>query len=498
MRLSIPKSFYLTTLSLVLLLTSYSYAGTYADSAHGDTTNGVTGRTTGFVVGNCAHCHDQHASRVNVPSTPNNSLRGLSEENLCEDCHGVGGPAKNIQSVIDKTYGHTYLDDVGYSGRHTTSKLELETASTGSTFPGTNRHVECSDCHEPHTAQTGNHTVFTDGNAVSNALSGVWGVEPITDVAWVPATTYTETDPATKEYQICFKCHSYYAFQDADGITALTGPSGVTITDQSMEFSKGNKSAHPVRVGLSSQTGSYAPKNLATSRMVAPWNTSGGSGVGNQTMYCSDCHGNDAATPVGPHGSANPNMIKGTTNYEWPYNVTRGRLWTLADVYYNLHNVGTELLCKKCHSMEVVWDAGESKNIFRNYAHEKHYRRDFKANPWASAYPKYGTGGGESQTDAGYPCITCHIIVPHGSKRSRLIGYESDAAPYSLDEGGGLVWPVVWGFKKVTDPFDDTTKDCSTGYDKGSCYANTTACSTKHDANPGTDCIGGGPVTFDP
>lgn len=467
----VNRSCFHTVLLLFFLFASDSHAGIYADSAHGDPTNGVKNRTTGFETGNCAHCHDQHASRLNTTNTPVSALRGIStastEEDLCLDCHDAGGPATDdIDTVIGKTYSHPVAD---YAWKHTISdtvEKELHTATGNTAFQGTNRHVECSDCHNPHEIGDTDtkHTLNTNLTAGSDQLQGVWGIEPTTDVKWAVPTNFSQIDPATKEYQICFKCHSYYAFQDADGTTALTGPSGTTLTDQAKEFSKGNLSVHPVRVGLDNQTGSYAPKSLTASQMKASWN----SAVGTQTMYCSDCHGTEnTGSAQGPHGSTNTFMLKGesgaSNNYAyWPAN-SAGDYFTLKRLVLNTGSDQNFILCKKCHSLYPGGTYKEKQaGGFYNYVHDKHYDKDFNSS--------YGGFSGNGNI----PCVACHTPVVHGSQHSRLIGYVTDPAPYTVTIGGAT-FPVLKGFKKAIDPSSGSYPS-NNGYDKENCWITGTTC----------------------
>ncbi len=143
-----------------------------------------------------------------------------------------------------------------------------------------NRHAECTDCHNPHrvtknrlantdpfnpdAAGTHDHNLesaATHSNLISGVLRGTWGVEPIygstafssspmafTVKKGVPPSGIGALDSVsetyvTREYQICLKCHSNYAFSDLDppalGHNGGTTPgtNGMThYTNQAMEF----------------------------------------------------------------------------------------------------------------------------------------------------------------------------------------------------------------------------------------------------------------------
>lgn len=365
----------------------------------------------------CRSCHDSHGGG-GVPF-----LLAAAEENTCfaAGCHGARRPGestKNIQSSLEKLYAHP---TVSADGRHRNPDLPEN-------LNDPNRHAECGDCHDPHQAQAGLHT--PGSNAVSPVLRGAPGVMPSPSPSWSQPAGYSEMRPALQEYQICYRCHSGYALGTVPGgVSLITGPSGVPITDQAMEFNPANASAHPVQVASGMRSGSPAPRELSPRAMSAPWTLTGA-----QTMYCGDCHGNDEETsstvPQGPHGSEKRFMLTGRGTY-WPASAGGG-LWTLFDLRHDRNNWQNDLFCANCH---VLARGG----VFLNNVHEA---------------PQHQ---GQRVT-----CVTCHVTVPHGSRRSRLIGYASDPAPYNYLGSGTLDRLVVTGFRKAAGPASYVKADCST------------------------------------
>ncbi|MDA8244850.1 MAG: hypothetical protein M0025_12130 [Elusimicrobia bacterium] len=376
----------------------------------------------------CRNCHRSHGASA----TQAYILRG-AEEATCYQCHGnppLAG-ARNMQALFLKASRHP---------TETVSARHKDPETDGSNFtysPLNNRHAECQDCHNPHQAKTGTHTA--PANNISNVLLGQWGVEPSDGAIWTAAIAYVRQVFANttgyKEYQLCLKCHSYYAFG------AIPAPN---ITDQTVEFNINNKAAHPVRAGLSGQTGSVAPKALTAGQMSAPWTT-----AGTQTMYCSDCHDSDvAADPKGPHGSAGTWLKKGPNVY-WPRDAALA-LYTLgANNTTDAHLAG--LFCRNCHPLRSA-----TANTWYNNAHQEH------------------SGAQVSNV----PCVACHVVVPHGSRRGRLIGYAAESAPYNNNGAGTLEKLVLSGFKKATTPV---------GYVTGNCYSTVAGCSSVHTNAGGYD-----------
>ncbi len=387
----------------------------WSDAIHRTSTQGYTppGQAA-TTVGEwaCRNCHISH-NGLGVPY-----LLRYVEENTCYDagCHGstvTGANTKNIQSEYDKIYDHPTNT---VTGKHRDPDDPVSVNSP-------NRHAECQDCHNPHRAQKGLHTVGS--SAVSGVLLGVRGVLPGLADSWTQPTTYTEINPAIDENQICLKCHSSYAFgQVPNGVSTIIGPSGQNETDQAMEFNPQNGSAHPVRSSLNNQIGSSMPRPLAVTAMTSDWGN-----VGTQTMYCSDCHGNDlptsATTPQGPHGSNNKFMLTGQGKY-WPLN-RFDQLWSLADILNNQNNWQTDLFCANCHTLFT--NGNFANNVHAASAHQA----------------------------SGVTCVTCHVVVPHGAAHGRLIGYAADPAPYNYN-GNSL---VITDFQKASDPTQYTSNNCS-------------------------------------
>ena len=334
------------------------------------------------------------------------------------------------------------------------SQLLLGKTDTG------NRHAECTDCHNPHRVMkntlfngTGSDLSSTHdhgtahSNIASGALRGTFGVEPLYGSAVFPtlptsylvkqgdggtgAGTSVNSTWVTREYQVCLKCHSDYGYTDnnvyptgsrpalgsAGGGTA-PGTNGLTqFTNQAVEFhaplfhkgevttsdsgagsgftNNNHRSWHPV---IDDTGRTPAVRQASASAWLTPWN----SDVGNQTMYCSDCHGSDTApttvvpggnNPWGPHGSTHDFILKGNWDDQ-----TGGQT---RDVPATDPNNG---LCFKCHD-------------FRTYADRNGDNNDS------------GFGGSKSNNLHAFHtdkigqmhCTWCHVAVPHGWKNKALL-----------------------------------------------------------------------------
>ena len=232
----------------------------------------------------CENCHRPH-----MAGGKQGLLNYAVEENNCYSCHNGNVAAKNIQAEF-------------------TSKISIHpvAANTGVHDPAESaviqtRHVECSDCHNPHAsnASTG---------LLAGSLTGVRGVNG----------SGSEVKPATSEYQICFRCHA-----DSSNQPAPRTARQIVQINTRLEFATTNPSFHPIE---------GPGKSAKVPSLIAPLTTA-------STIKCSDCHNNNAGPgaggtgPAGPHGSTNPTLL------ERPYATATP---TAGDI------------CYKCHSQSVV------------------------------------------------------------------------------------------------------------------------------------------------
>jgi len=337
------------------------------------------------------------------------------------------------------------------------------------------RHAECTDCHNPHRVirnrlfnanpaapdASGTHrhdttTGYTHTNIASGVLRGSWGVEPSyagTSFHTLPsgytvkrgdpgasADTSVSASYVTREYQVCLKCHSDYGYADnnvypAGNRPALRrtggtppGTNNLTVyTNQAKEFqapashqggataansgagsnyaTNNHRSWHPV-IGPTGRNGA----NAAAFR--APW----GNAIGTQTMYCSDCHGENtpegtvvpaAGVANGPHGSANNFLLKG----QW--NNTVG-----AD---NRGDTGPNPngLCFKCHNPNTYAN--------RNGTGQTGFSNGSQGNLHAFHTDKIER----------IRCNWCHVAVPHGWKNKALLVNLNDVGEEAGQPAGG-------------------------------------------------------------
>lgn len=423
----------LSLIAILSLSTRLAAAGTYANSAHGGEGTPANGlsrtATTDYLPGNCAHCHEQHASiNGNEPSPvggPGPYLGMALEQNLCLECHKTGGSSDNgtpddIATDMNKTHRHDgTLSDT------------LHRFAENFTDFTTSPHVECTDCHSPHVGRQGNHQDGTNyqgpsGNLIDTGsgrspLEGVKGAAQGYGGAttnWsAPNQGSYSLQTATKEYEICFKCHSGANpnWASWDGVGAAEW------SDVGLEFNTKNHSFHPL-VGALDVAGTGSSK-LAAAQLTNGWSPG-------DTMYCSDCHGNVGAGIVqGPHGSATKWMLDGP-NTAWPYTSSTNN-GTGSGTPFTLGGTTSNLFCLNCHPAPT---AAASNNVHQENNH------------------------------SAVACVECHIRVPHGGKVSRLINAnDSGALParYFPDGNNGGTAKVL-KFSKNADKDNYAKGNCAT------------------------------------
>ena len=360
------------------------------------------------------------------------------------------------------------------------------------------RHAECTDCHNPHrvvkrrsVTQTnanggmdpeGTHrheNGITHTNLASGVLRGIWGVEPqyssqsfhtdpsgFTIKRGEPTSTNTAVTNTwlTREYQVCLKCHSNFAFPNGYNGPPPLGGSGLTpsgtngmtrYTNVAREYnSPSNHAGEPRSVGSSGGAAYNANNHRSWHPVMQPTGRSAGSrnassslwirpfrALGTQTMYCTDCHGSNTANgtvvpggsqpngPVwGPHGSNNNFLLKGP----WSGGRTNGT-----------GQGQPSHLCFKCHDYTQYADPNNTGPLNSGFA--------------VGGGGGGGMGGGgmgcmgggmmcmgmmaggmnnlhifHANQVSNFRCNLCHVAVPHGWKNKNFLVNLNDVGP----EGG--------------------------------------------------------------
>ncbi|MBI5945397.1 MAG: S8 family serine peptidase [Chloroflexi bacterium] len=362
--------------------------------------------------GSCLDCHDSgHGSNKTKLLSPWNFVSDgnpvdpmRQEERFCYYCHTTSGVGTNVQSAFS-SYTNTAtrffkhnLDQT--SGPHTADEV------FGTRFGGTNRHVECGDCHGPHEDNSG--TALAPVTKPQNI--GATGVDPVFNGAGAPARFNFISQPAN-EYQVCFKCHSSYTTLPTyvpdgygcatpactggrtfvpDGLRKLTSTNADQIKDTrdlASAFNPANASFHPL-LAAGKNT------NIPAGSFIAGWDSS-------SRVYCSDCHTN--ASPVtganGTHASPLLHILDGSASGSSNYST------------YSFGNepvVPPTEICFKCHDYNTYVDGTASNTLFDN---------------GNNLHAEHMSGGFTITT-----CYTCHNS--HGSAQVHLINFDTNIVSF--------------------------------------------------------------------
>lgn len=247
----------------------------------------------------CESCHRPHTA----PGKARLLNIGTTEEANCLACHSgtVATAAKRIDSELTKVSHHGVAS---YLNVHDAAEANLMGTA----------HVECPDCHNPHSANaTPGSTPGGTTITLAGSLSNVRGID----------IYGTAVSAVTAEYQICFRCHG-----DSTSRTPAPNTPRVWVqTNTRLQFQTSNASYHPI---------AGPGKSSSVPSLILPWTTS-------SVMNCTDCHNNNAGPnaggtgPNGPHGSTNQRLLE--------------RTYSSGFVTESLAN---HALCYKCHSQASI------------------------------------------------------------------------------------------------------------------------------------------------
>ncbi|MHB1590156.1 MAG: hypothetical protein ACYCTW_01275 [Sulfuricella sp.] len=331
-----------------------------------------------------------------------------------------------------------------------------------------NRHAECSDCHNPHRVVNfrdfrgnpvgtitgapdgvGTHphtdTAMNHTNIASGALRGSWGVEPTypsNSFHVMPsAFTVKRGDPGTniditvnatyvtREYQICLKCHSNYGYSDNNVYPIGTRPylgapgtpsgtNGLTIyTNQAKEFQA--PTAHQGEpLSLGTDAGSSDPNyNTNNHRSWHPvMNNTGRTlamrGITGTNPFLLPWGNNVGSSTMycsDCHGSnvSSPTSVipdGGDNGNPWGPHGSNND-FLLNGAWTNATGATANLLCFKCH-LKAAYSGSTNSGRTSGFSNSSY-----------GNLHNYHVGriGKELR------CTWCHVAVPHGWKNKSLL-----------------------------------------------------------------------------
>ncbi len=324
----------------------------------------------------------------------------------------------------------------------------------------TNRHAECTDCHNPHRvtknrrfnddpaipaeAGTHDHTLAqisgrpegVHTNLASGVLRGTWGVEPVYNESATAFTTepidfvVKKGDPpvgggtgvdepyVTREYQVCFKCHSNYSYVTPPPLGANHAggtPPGTnsltTYTNQAMEYLSPDD--HKGEGTPVTPTGAYVDDNPASACAETNW--------GRSTNPTSDARDDFFYVPNPGYLDPNGNCInyRDDNHRAWhPVVKETGRDPATRDadanVWLSPFNAGVgiqTMYCTDCHGSDteqgtVIPRGGEHGNVWGPHGSDNVF---LLKGTWSDQ-----TGENDDDTQANGLCFKCHNFQYYG------------------------------------------------------------------------------------
>ena len=440
----------------------------------------------------CYQCHTNSASSAvtytpltanAVPDIKTDFAMGRhmpiksSEQAAGIEVHDIGGVFNdNIDASCSKTGGKCGKDLIE-------SRTKLGVGAL------TNRHAECSDCHNPHrvvkfrdfrgtagsgtisgvpdAAGTHQHTdtAMNHTNIASGVLRGSWGVEPSygsTLFQSLPSGfSVKRGDPGasanalvtatyvTREYQICLKCHSDYGYSDNN----LPQPSALSI-------GAGNRPLLGAPGTPSGTNGASMYTNQAM-EFQAPVGQAGP--ASNTCINMGNVSGASATYQNCNHRSWHP-VIAATGRTTTTRGMSGGNPWLAP---WN-NQVGTNTMyCSDCHGSKVtsvtsaIPDGGDSgqpwgphgssndfllkgnwtdttgsdANLLCFKCHEKANYTSRNDTGRKSGFYDGSSGKGNlhnfhvDRLGRELRCTWCHVAVPHGWKNKALLVNLRDLGP---------------------------------------------------------------------
>lgn len=381
-------------LALVLTAVMSQWPGSPAPSAGaaGPYSNPHAGGSA--TTDSCAACHRTHDGQTRALVET-----ASAQHAVCLTCHDGTGAATNVGAEFSGAPANDVAAGKYYQHPVMSSSATRHTSGQSDEFAGvSNRHTECTDCHNPHKVNTSLAAAPSPaGWTASGSLAGVTGV----------SQTKLWMNPISNEYQLCLKCHSSY--------TVL--PAGAKDKVAEFDRSTTTGSFHPIEAAGKNTTAAM-DASLAGGKL---WNTF----TSTSTIRCTQCHadsrlvGNPAVpgTPattarLAPHASRNPSLL--IANYN-------GTVLKSKNSAYASYGATDFALCFLCHR-ETPFSSQKSGTTATNFnkgtgadAESLHYKH-------TADIADKGSGGtdikvaGAGQGNA--ICAECHYNS-HGSPTTK-------------------------------------------------------------------------------
>jgi len=416
----------------------------------------------------CEDCHNPHSS-----------VRGGSEEREAE----AGGTNRGAWGVVPT-----------YTTIYNTGTASFTNGSTTVTGTGTGWSSgmvgQWIRCYETATGQTdylgrwykitavGSATSLTISQPYEAPLNSAGTPVNMTGCRYaIAGVTYQRVEEAGRQAEVCFKCHSDYAYNDIPGSIPDFPASNAGFgagrdefetkpgTNVVLEFNPNQLGFHPVMaVGLNRPPAGLNPNwSSSAGRKRIPGTANTYNDLSNtfvdgweftSMVTCNDCHEARVTTdPQGPHGSVNQWILKGVDP-----NVTV----TIANGTVTTPNAGLtgwiaqHYFCYNCHRQDVY--------SINNNATYKTLSRISHVPDNRTHTVDTGPNSGSAHTVWGIGCMHCHggdsLGGMHGSSRGQGEGTRAQGIRLL----NGATWTGITAGAQNSNPTCYTIDNTDTRY----------------------------------
>ncbi|MFZ5993645.1 MAG: cytochrome c3 family protein [Thermodesulfobacteriota bacterium] len=427
----------LITLAICIFLTTNPvYAGTYLDSAHGNTSYGVNrSSTSGYTKGNCGHCHEIHARIEGSEPAPAGgspskftlfyTSHTSQTDSFCFKCHDYTTTVA-ATAIMNRNYsfrggGWTAdtLNDIleAFSNPPSISSHNLDDIKTFTTgrWGYTTDSNPCCACHNPHSAQgdpansgSAAKSAATRGYPVSRptqhatlATWGLWG-----DEAGEKMSDYTAS------YQAPYRFGSTTTYEP-DGSSTTNGSNLTDFNTFCTDCHNATNTIYSTALGRNLKTIDWDNEKHGKGNadeavsLNNPYNATLG-----KVLACTDCHE--------PHGSAHKVLIRNEVNGGTLGGVINTITSTDCTPSYSDTNKEIAYLCDRCHNDDYEFSTSCQQDHYY-YIHHSSSATDEPYNDMGcDSCHTSGMGSGCTSTRSAINCNCCHY---HGSVVSSGIDY---------------------------------------------------------------------------
>ncbi len=425
--------------SAVVVIAPPVQAASYRDSAHGSAVDRPA--MSGYAIGNCAHCHEMHASLAGVEPEPSggsphpytvfadNFTSGatagsyLVTDNFCFYCHGEGFEV--VQAVANADYSTTFgggslgtlpqsiLAAFNQTSYHNLGDIQtFMTTGDGAAMSSwyTSSSNPCNACHNPHLAKKnfGSSSVFSAPLASAISKPGdhfnLWGG--------------SETMAAYSGYEPPYADRTSEA-REPDGTVVAAGGDGSGQAAKTPDYIGFCTDCHNTTNTIESSTlpptlrpidwSSSGDKHGGLSRDVGidirePF-ASAQAGTTNFVLSCLDCHE--------PHGASNIMLLRSRVN---------GEDMGLREVS-TTNDMGA--LCQRCHKDDAAAGYGSADQW--RYIHHESSDAPYPGPPnFCKGCHNTTAGYATPVAGASQPRIHCGQCHFHNSDDSWMLGVRSE------------------------------------------------------------------------